>query len=82
MLMEYKRLITHHPSHRKGGDGLLSVLVSLLAEPLSKSGSSRSDTDHLTIELVLHFLRNTLCAEPLMKGKTKVRIDCGFFHRS
>jgi timeless len=78
-LMEYKRLLTFHPSHRKNdadarkmkqaGTGLLSVFVSLLAEPLSRSGASRTDTDHLTIELVLHLIRNLLSAEPLLNSK-------------
>ena len=70
MLMEYKRAITHHNSHlhdQKGG--LLSIFVSLLAEPLSKTGTARTDTDHLTIELVLHLFRNLLSAEPILKGK-------------
>lgn len=93
-LMEYKRLVTYHPSHHSskrrtvsqttattnnkndksksktsGGTGLLSIFVSLLAEPLSKSGSSRTDADHLTIELVLHLIRNLLTAEPLLNSK-------------
>ena len=79
LLMEYKRAIVHHPSHHyskkddtdssKEGTGLLSVLVSLLAEPLSKSGTARTEADHLTIELVLHLVRNFLSAEPLLKSK-------------
>lgn len=72
LLMEYKRIIAHHPSHHdKGneGSGLLSIFVSLLAEPLSKSGASRTDADHLTIELVLHLFRNLLSVEPLLKSK-------------
>lgn len=76
MLMEYKKAITHHSSHLAehrrltgGKGGLLSIFVSLLAEPLSKSGTGRSDSDHLTIELVLHLLRNLLCAEPLLNGE-------------
>lgn len=74
-LMEYKRLITFHPSNyeknkskRKKGTGILSVFVSLLAEPLSKSGASRTDVDHLTIELVLHLIRNLLSAHPLLNS--------------
>eukprot|EP00537_Pseudo-nitzschia_pungens_P002008 CAMPEP_0172357482 /NCGR_PEP_ID=MMETSP1060-20121228/1855_1 /TAXON_ID=37318 /ORGANISM="Pseudo-nitzschia pungens, Strain cf. cingulata" /LENGTH=1080 /DNA_ID=CAMNT_0013078191 /DNA_START=471 /DNA_END=3713 /DNA_ORIENTATION=+ len=47
-------------------NGILSVFVSLLAEPLSKSGASRTDADHLTIELVLHLIRNLLSAQPLL----------------
>ena len=66
MLMEYKRAFTH--SATKGDDGLLSIFVSLLAEPLSKTGASRTEMDHLTIELVLHLFRNLLSAEPLLKG--------------
>jgi timeless len=54
---------------RAGGTGLLSIFVSLLAEPLSKSGASRTDADHLTIELVLHLIRNLLSAEPLLNSK-------------
>ena len=70
MLMEYKRAVAHHSSHRtQAGSGLLSVLVSLLAAPLSKTGASRSDGDHLTIELVLHLIRNLLSAEPLLNSK-------------
>lgn len=66
MLMEYKRAFTH--SANKGDDGLFAIFVSLLAEPLSKTGSSRTEMDHLTIELVLHLFRNLLSAEPLLKG--------------
>ena len=83
-LMEYKRMVTFHPSHhhqkkknnKKGGDrnkegttGLLSIFVSLLAEPLSRSGASRTDADHLTIELVLHLIRNLLSSQPLLNSK-------------
>ena len=74
-LLEYKRAFCHHPSHRgpKNGaeGGLLSIFVSLLAEPLSRTGNARTDTDHLTIELVLHLLRNLLAAEPLLSGKER-----------
>lgn len=68
--MEYKRTVAYHASHhsQKGGTGLLSVFVSLLAEPLSRSGASRTDADHLTIELVLHLFRNLLSAEPLLNS--------------
>ncbi|KAI2510180.1 negative regulation of DNA replication [Fragilaria crotonensis] len=73
MLMEFKRAMTHHPSHSGGkGGGLFSVFVSLLAEPISKTGSARSDMDHLTIELVLHLFRNLLTAEPLIKNSADV----------
>lgn len=78
-LMEYKRLITFHSSNyekkkskKKKGTGILSVFVSLLAEPLSKSGASRTDADHLTIELVLHLIRNLLSAHPLLNSKLLV----------
>jgi timeless len=70
MLTEYKRAICHHSSHlgpKKEQGGLLSIFVSLLAEPLSKTGTERTDEDHLTIELVLHLFRNLLAAEPLLK---------------
>ena len=78
LLLQYKHTIVYHPSHHKKdkktgekteGKGLMSVLVSLLAEPLSKSGTARTETDHLTIELVLHLVRNFLAAEPLLKSK-------------
>ena len=71
LLLDYKRLIAHHVSHhsRRPGTGLLSIFVSLLAEPLSRSGASRTDTDHLTIELVFHLFRNLLSAEPLLNSK-------------
>lgn len=81
LLTEYKKLFVYHPSHRKKtskkhskqdngleSKGLLSVFVSLLAEPLSKTGMARSNEDHLTVELILHLFRNLLCAgEPLFK---------------
>jgi len=74
MLMEYKRAICHHSSHisktdgtNDGSGGLLSIFVSLLAEPLGKTGTARTDEDHLTIELVLHLFRNLLQAEPMLK---------------
>ena len=47
------------------GTGLLSIFTSLLAEPLSKTGSSRTSADHLTIELVLHLIRNLLSIAPI-----------------
>eukprot|EP00980_Cylindrotheca_fusiformis_P017599 scaffold5517_cov135-Cylindrotheca_fusiformis.AAC.29 len=73
LLMEYKRIFSHHPSHHRQeteGSGLLSIFVSLLAEPLSRVGASRTDEDHLTIELVLHLFRNLLSAEPLLNTST------------
>jgi len=49
--------------------GLLSIFVSLLVEPLSRTGSARTDDDHLTIELILHLFRNLLSAgDPILKG--------------
>ena len=71
LLLDYKRIVAHHPSHHseKQGTGLLSVFVSLLAEPLSCNGASRKDSDHLTIELVFHLFRNLLAAEPLLNSK-------------
>ena len=51
---------------------MLSVFVSLLAEPLSKAGMARTDADHLTIELVLHLFRNLLAVESLL-GDTSNR---------
>ncbi len=76
LLLDYKRLIAHHPSHHaaKQGTGLLSVFVSLLAEPLSRSGASRSDGDHLTIELIFHLFRNLLAAEPLLNSKCRLTL--------
>ena len=83
MLMQYKKLIVQHDSavrrsrsKRKGSnDGgksntFLSIIVSLLSEPLARTGSARTDSDHLTIELVLHLIRNLLNAEPVMRGKS------------
>lgn len=71
VLLDYKRAFCHHPSHlgpkREDEGGILSVFVSLLAEPLSRTGNARTDADHLTIELVLHLFRNLLAAEPLLK---------------
>jgi timeless len=68
----------HHNHRTKGedssdeegeeGGGILSIFVSLLAEPLSKTGTARTDHDHLAIELVLHLFRNLLSAEPLLQS--------------
>ena len=75
--MEMKRSIVHHrhfhTSNKETGGGLLSIFVSLLAEPLAKTGTARSDTDHLTIELVLHLFRNLLSAEPLLKSSIETK---------
>lgn len=60
MLMEYKRAFLYE-------QGIMGIFVSLLAEPLSKTGTSRSELDHLTIELVLHLFRNLLSAQPILK---------------
>lgn len=72
VLMEYKRAFSHHATHlgpkQNDEGGLLSIFVSLLAEPLSRTGNARTDSDHLTIELVLHLFRNLLAAEPLLKS--------------
>ena len=86
MLMEYKRIITHHSSHlqsKKLGTegGLLSVFVSLLAEPLSKTGTYRTNTDHLTIELVLHLFRNLLSAETLLGLSTEITQNNSQLHQ-
>jgi timeless len=86
LLTEYKKMIVYHPSHRqkkskkqsKGGDdgakGLLSVFVSLLTEPLSRTGMARTNEDHLLVEVILHLFRNLLCAgEPLFKDSNNVQ---------
>jgi timeless len=77
LLLDYKRIVAHHASHHssKHGTGLLSIFVSLLAEPLSRSGASRTDADHLTIELVFHLFRNLLAAEPLLNSEYHDSID-------
>ena len=85
LLTEYKKLFVHHPSHRinrkskegaKKEGGLLSVFVSLLADPLSKTGLARTAEDHLTMELILHLFRNLLCAgDPILKDVEKVQAN-------
>mmetsp|Transcript_11717 Transcript_11717/g.13269 ORF Transcript_11717/g.13269 Transcript_11717/m.13269 type:complete len:1014 (-) Transcript_11717:36-3077(-) len=65
----------------KGTTGLLSVFVSLLAEPLSRSGASRTDTDHLTIELVLHLIRNLLSAQPLLNTSSETSRQAAQLHQ-
>ena len=78
MLMQYKKFIVQHDSGVRSDNGkrkgnpktsFLSIIVSLLSEPLSRTGSARTDSDHLSIELVLHLFRNLLSAEPLVRGK-------------
>lgn len=89
ILMEYKRAIVHHSSHlrskknshKNNNGGLLSIFVSLLAEPLSKTGTARSETDHLTIELVLHLFRNLLSAEPILKGSSEASQRSALLHQ-
>lgn len=96
--MEYKKLFVRHSSHhyafqnqkdkkskttnKSEGTGLLSVFTSLLAEPLSKTGSSRTSADHLTIELVLHLMRNLLSISPLNTfGSTEKAQHAAQLHR-
>ena len=41
---------------------------------MSKTGLARTTEDHLTMELVLHLLRNLLCAgDPILKDAEKVQ---------
>ena len=87
MLMEYKRSIVHHASHRQSSSssssdegGVLSIFVSLLAEPLSKTGTKRTDADHLTIELVLHLFRNILSTEPILKSSPAASLQSAQLH--
>ncbi|GMI46686.1 hypothetical protein TrCOL_g1634 [Triparma columacea] len=63
-LMEYKRLFLK--------EGLLEVFVDLMQVPLSKTEQKRDDKDNSTIELVLHLIRNLLCAEPVVKNSTSL----------
>lgn len=56
-LIEYKRSFVDS-KHA----GVLKIFVSLLTEPLARTGSSRTEADHMTIELVLHLFRNLLSA--------------------
>lgn len=95
--MEYKKLFVRHASHhyafqnqnnkkskvhKSEETGLLSVFTSLLAEPLSKMGSSRTSADHLTIELVLHLIRNLLSITPLNNfGSTEKAQQAAQLHR-
>jgi timeless len=55
--MEYKRVLCQT-------EGFFTILVSLLAEPLSKT--RRSEQEHLTIEIVLHLFRNVLAIQPVV----------------
>jgi hypothetical protein len=41
-------------------EGVVPILMTILVEPLAKKGSSRSDQDYLSMELVLTLLRNLL----------------------
>lgn len=74
-LMEYKRLVCGGE-----GNGLISVLCGLLAEPLSREGARRTDSDHMVIELVLHLLRNLLAAQPLMKTNAEASREAEQLH--
>ena len=49
--------------------GALKIIVSLLTEPLARTGSARTETDHMTIELVLHLIRNLLSAGHVSESK-------------
>ena len=71
MLMQYKRLIVQHDNRKRKSSGttFLSIIVSLLSEPLARTGSARTDSDHLTIELILHLIRNLLSAVPVLRGE-------------
>mmetsp|Transcript_11015 Transcript_11015/g.24276 ORF Transcript_11015/g.24276 Transcript_11015/m.24276 type:complete len:942 (+) Transcript_11015:424-3249(+) len=58
-LMELKKLFAY--------DRLaLRAFVSLLSGPLGRTGSLRSEEDHLTIELVLHLIRNLLGSKRIL----------------
>eukprot|EP00536_Pseudo-nitzschia_multiseries_P016881 jgi/Psemu1/247811/estExt_Genewise1.C_12740002 len=72
---------TTKTNKRKPGTGLLSVFVSLLAEPLSRSGASRTDADHLTIELVLHLIRNLLSAQPILNTSPETSRQAAQLHQ-
>jgi len=64
----------NNKAQKQESKGLLSIFVSLLAEPLSRTGMMRSNEDHLTVELILHLFRNLLCAgEPLLKDADKAQ---------
>jgi timeless len=80
-LVQYKKafcrchqLEGNRPKSKASG-GVLSIFVSLLAEPLSRTGNARTDTDHLTIEIVLHLFRNLLAADPLFLVTTGTAPD-------
>jgi timeless len=95
-LMDYKRLFCYHPSHLKSStsatttkdddgngnenNGILSIFVSLLAEPLSRTGASRTDSDHLIIELTLHLFRNLLSIEPILHTSSTSRETATMLH--
>ena len=64
----------NNKKHDSQQGGLLSIFVSLLTEPLSRTGMMRREEDHLTVELILHLFRNLLCAgEPLLKDSENIR---------
>ena len=80
LLMEYKKLFVRHSSHHyalqhkthkakqgegMNGTGLLSIFTSLLAEPLSKTGTARTASDHHIIELILQLINNLLSITPI-----------------
>ena len=64
LLLEYKKAFCQVHNQSKTGQGLFSIFVSLLAEPLGKTGR-RTDEDHIVIELILHLFCNLLRAQPL-----------------
>ena len=66
-ILEIKRAIIQfsRASKSDSGPSMLSAIVGLLTEPLSKA--RKDDQDHLVIELVLHFIRNLLCSEPVIQ---------------
>ncbi|KAJ0389589.1 hypothetical protein P43SY_012012 [Pythium insidiosum] len=41
-------------------DGVISILMTILVEPLAKKGAARSAQDYLNMELVLTLIRNLL----------------------
>ena len=43
---------------------MLPIFVSLLTEPLARTGPSRNESDTLTIKIVLHLIRNLVSPHP------------------